>query len=59
MDRIDRQMHEDQVPSWPDKCRKCLESNDCDPSMSLFCPPDKDCPYYPFGRDNDRRRKVR
>jgi hypothetical protein len=44
-----------QVPSWPERCRKCLGANALDPATTLYCDPDIDCPYYPFA--DDRRRQ--
>jgi hypothetical protein len=52
-DNIDLSTHMEQVPKWPKKCRDCLARNRCDPAKTLFCPPDNDCPDYPFGGGND------
>ena len=43
-DRIDRQMHIDSVPNWPEMCRECLRQNGCDPGQALWCPPGIDGP---------------
>jgi len=50
MDNIDKNLagQDKGAPDWPDRCRKCLATNGCDPDKTLECPPDLDCPYYPF-----------
>jgi hypothetical protein len=50
-DSIDMSTHMDQVPKWPERCRACLKANRCDPDLTLWCPPDADCPDYPFKGD--------
>ena len=49
-DGIDMAMHKDQVPKWPERCRKCLKANELDPDTTLYCDPDEDCVDWPFGR---------
>jgi len=37
-----------ETPKWPKRCKKCIKSNGYDPSETIYCDPDIDCPYYPF-----------
>jgi hypothetical protein len=52
LDPIDRSM---MVPNWPERCRKCLAANALDPATALYCDPDIDCPYYPFGNKKEEQ----